>query len=69
MRRAKTTTIEQALRILSRDIVSGDGVADAALIEAAERLAEMRGLLQAALPAGWMTMPKKLAADIKKAIT
>jgi hypothetical protein len=44
-KRAKTSTIEQAMRILAADIHSEDGTANAAILEAAERLAEMRTLL------------------------
>ena len=50
-RRAKTTTIEYALRILSErtDLRGEDGVATGACMEAAERLAEMRELLRTTL--------------------
>lgn len=41
MKRAKTETIIDALRILADDIVSEDGVASAAIREAAERLQEL----------------------------
>lgn len=41
MRRAKTETIITALRILADEIHSDDGVANAALREAADRLAEL----------------------------
>ena len=37
-----TTTLIAALRILSRDIYSEDGVANAAIAEAADRMEEMR---------------------------
>lgn len=47
-KRAKTSTIEQAMRILAADIRSDDGVANAACLEAAERLAELRALLKRA---------------------
>lgn len=40
-RRAETSTIVEALRILSRDIQSDDGVATMALLEAAERMQEL----------------------------
>ena len=48
MRRASTDTIISALRILAVDIVSDDGVANAALGEAAERMAELQDLLKRA---------------------
>ena len=38
--RSSTETIIQALRILSQEIQSGDGVANACLAEAADRLQE-----------------------------
>lgn len=41
MRRSKTETIITALRILADEIHSGDGVANAALREAADRMAEL----------------------------
>ena len=41
-RRASTATIVQAMRTLQADIVSGDGVANAACGEAADRLQEMQ---------------------------
>ena len=41
MKRSKTETIITALRILADDIVSEDGVASAAIREAAGRLAEL----------------------------
>lgn len=39
-RRSSTSTLIVALRILARDIQSGDGVANAAIAEAADRLEE-----------------------------
>ena len=39
-RRSSTSTLIAALRILARDIESGDGVANAAITEAADRLEE-----------------------------
>ena len=41
MRRTKTETIITALRILAAEIQSGDGVANAALREAADRMAKL----------------------------
>ena len=41
MRRAKTGTIIEAMRILAEDIQSEDGIANAAIREAADRLHEM----------------------------
>lgn len=49
-RRASTSTIVTALYCLSRDIQSGDGVANAACAEAAERLDEMRRDIALVLP-------------------
>lgn len=43
---AKTSTIITALHILSREIESGDGVANAVMIEAAERMQELSDLLR-----------------------
>lgn len=40
--RSSTETLIEALRILARDIESQDGVANAAIAEAAERLDEFR---------------------------
>lgn len=37
-----TTTLIEAMRILSREIQSGDGVANAAIAEAADRLEELQ---------------------------
>ena len=42
MRRAKTETIIAAMRILAEDIHSEDGVANAAIREAADRLQELQ---------------------------
>ncbi len=39
--RTDTETLIEAMKILSRDIESGDGVANAAIAEAAERLGEL----------------------------
>ncbi len=41
--RSSTTTIIAAMRALARDIDSPDGVANAAILEAAERLAALDG--------------------------
>ena len=48
--RTTTLVLQQALEILSVDIESEDGVANAAIAEAAQRLGELRDLLRAALP-------------------
>lgn len=45
MNRSDTDTIIKAMRILSEDIETQDGVANAAIWEAAERLEEMLGLI------------------------
>lgn len=41
-RKSSTETLVGAMRILARDIQSGDGVANAAITEAADRLAEQQ---------------------------
>jgi hypothetical protein len=43
--RSSTEAIISALRILARDIQSEDGVANAAIAEAADRLEEYHGLI------------------------
>lgn len=48
--RSSTDTLITALMILSRDIETEDGVANAALAEAAMRLGELRALVVLALP-------------------
>ena len=40
-RKSSTETLVAAMRILARDIQSGDGVANAAIVEAADRLEEL----------------------------
>jgi hypothetical protein len=40
--RSSTETLIKALRILARDIQSNDGVANAAIYEAADRLEELQ---------------------------
>lgn len=42
MRKSDTKTIIAAMRILARDIQSGDGVANSAIAEAADRLEELQ---------------------------
>lgn len=44
--RTSTETIIGALRVLSRDIVTDDGVANACLREAADRMEEMQRQLE-----------------------
>ena len=44
--RSSTATIIQAMRILANEIQSGDGVANAAIAEAADRLQELQDALQ-----------------------
>lgn len=46
--RSKTTTLIQAMRILSKDIQSEDGVANAAIAEAADRMEELLELVDGA---------------------
>jgi len=68
MRRSKTTTIEQAMRILSEraDLHGEDGIVTGACIEAAERLEEMRELLSEA--ASWVGgLPDDLIRRMRRA--
>lgn len=51
MTRTKTETLIAAMRILARDIHSGDGVANAAIVEAADRLVELKAECDALLAA------------------
>ena len=55
--RSSTETLIAAMRILSRDIRSTDGVANAAIREAAERLAELQTVIANA---------RKLSEDWKR---
>ena len=48
--RSSTTTLIAALEVLARDIQSEDGVANAAIAEAAHRLYELQCMLRAAWP-------------------
>ena len=48
MKRTTTDTIIAALKVLSVEIQSDDGIANAALREAAERMAELQSLLREA---------------------
>ena len=55
MRLSKTSTIEAAMRAVARDCADEDRLTGAACIEAADRLAEMRELLEKVLAiAAWM---------------
>ena len=51
--RSSTQTLIDAMRILARDITGGDGTANAAIFEAAARLAELRRLVELAEPIVW----------------
>lgn len=44
--RSSTDTLIKALRIISAELHTGDGVAEAALLEAADRLAELDARLK-----------------------
>lgn len=46
MKRARTTTIIKAMRILAAEIQSEDGIANAAILEAADRMQELVKLLE-----------------------
>ena len=58
--RSSTTTLISAMRILSRDIISGGGVANAAIAEAADRLEEFLPVLELA-----EQLPRDLNSDWK----
>lgn len=49
--RSSTATLVAALRVLERDIVSADGVANAVIDEAAERLQQLHADIATVLPA------------------
>ena len=81
--RTSTTTLIVAMHVLARDIQSGDGMANAAIKEAGDRLGELQLLLAHVLPLVQAQhgaehlldgfKPKKraidgLLADIKKAL-
>lgn len=86
MSRTSTTTLIVAMRVLARDInIKSDGIANAAIKEAGDRLREMHLLLMNCLPLvqerydaehrlDAFSKPKKrdidgLLADIEKAVT
>lgn len=49
MKQTDTPTLIKAMRILARDIQSGDGVANAAIAEAADRLEDLSNQLRGAM--------------------
>jgi ABC-type transporter Mla subunit MlaD len=69
-KRTDTATLIQAMRILARDIQSDDGVANAAIAEAADRLEEQAATLLLiahnldALAAGMRARRDKLTRDL-----
>lgn len=63
--RSSTTTIIAAMRALARDIDSPDVVANAAILEAAERMEEMRSLM---INADFTEMSEWFQAAVKEAI-
>ena len=68
MKRSKTTTIEAAMRVVARDCADEDRLMAAACIEAADRLLEMRGLLnevQTWRAVGW---PDDLVKRMRRAV-
>ena len=68
-RRATTSTIAGAMRILAADIQSDDGIATAAILEAAERLDELATLLrQAAGPMSHERWSSGFRAKVAKAV-
>jgi hypothetical protein len=66
MRRAKTTTIEAAMRVIAGDLEHNKDLAAGACLEAADRLAEMRELLSEA--ASWVGgLPDDLVKRMRRA--
>ena len=65
--RTSTPTLISAMRALARDIDSPDGVANAAILEAADRLYEMHGLLVAVEGMG-RNLPESFCDEVRKAI-
>jgi hypothetical protein len=63
--RTSTPTLIAAMRALARDIDSPDGVANAAILEAAERMDEMRSLM---INADFTEMSEWFQAAVKEAI-
>ena len=63
--RTSTSTLIAAMRALARDIDSPDGVANAAILEAAERMEEMRSLM---INADCTEMSEWFQAAVKEAI-
>ena len=49
MKQTDTPTLIKAMRIIARDIQSGDGVANAAIAEAADRLEDLSNQLRCAM--------------------
>ena len=63
--RTSTSTLIAAMRALARDIDSPDGVANAAILEAAERMDEMRSLM---INADFTEMSEWFQAAVNEAI-
>jgi hypothetical protein len=63
--RTNTRTLIAAMRALASDIESPDGIANAAILEAAERLDEMRSLM---INADFTEMSEWFQAAVKEAI-
>lgn len=51
--RSSTQTLINTMRILANQIQGGDGTANAAMFEAADRLAELRRFVELAEPIVW----------------
>jgi hypothetical protein len=51
--RSSTETLANTMRILANQIEGGDGTANAAMFEAADRLVELRRLIELAEPIVW----------------
>lgn len=63
--RSSTPTLISAMRALARDIDSEEWVAEAAILEAAERMDEMRSLM---INADFTEMSEWFQAAVKEAI-
>jgi ribosomal protein L37E len=64
--RSSTETLVAAMRVLARDIESGDGVANAAISEAAERLEELHA--DHVPGVGKMVTDRQMAIDCTKCV-
>lgn len=65
---SKTQTLVTCLYVLSSDIETDDGVVNAALLECADRMANLRRTLEALLPYAQMREDIKLLEKAKELI-